>query len=71
MRTIEKSIKGVEYIEREIDMLLFYMDNHLSLLYQYLQENNEEAIAFQKEQLEKIRQRLCELEYFPYTHVPR
>lgn len=71
MRTIEKSIKGVEYVEREIAVLLFYMDNHLSLLYQYLQENNEEAIAFQKEQLEKIRQRLCELEYFPYTHVPR
>jgi hypothetical protein len=65
MRSIQRAIEGVEHVEREIATLLFYMDHHLTLLHQYLQEGNQEAIAFQKEQLEKIRQRLCELEYFP------
>jgi c-di-GMP-binding flagellar brake protein YcgR len=65
MKSVQKAIEGVGYVEREIAMLIFYMDQHLSLLHQYLQEKNEEAVTFQKEQLEKIRQRLCELEYFP------
>jgi len=67
MKSVQKAIEGVGYVEREIATLIFYMDQHLSLLNQYLQEKNEEAVTFQKEQLEKIRQRLCELEYFPYS----
>lgn len=50
--------------QKQVDDLLAKMDTHLDLLHKAKAKNNHKDVAFQKEQLEKVRQGLMELEYF-------
>ena len=47
-----------------IDSTLGYMDYHLQLLFEALNTEDQEQVAFQKEQLEKIRTNLVALGHF-------
>ena len=53
--------KGCEF---EIQMLLFYMDSHLDRLISAMKEESKEKIEFVTGQLNNVRTRLMELEYF-------
>lgn len=57
--------------EKKIEVYKEKMDTHLELLHKAIEEGNEEQIKLQKGQLEKVRQTLMELEYFPFKHNRR
>lgn len=52
--------------QREIDSCLVYIDYHLLLLSEALRKGDAQTADFQKSQLQKIWNRLNELEHFPY-----
>jgi hypothetical protein len=62
-REIKKILDDTK-TQDEIDAYVEHMDIHLSLLHTAIENNDEDDINFQKTQLEKVRQRLMELEYF-------
>lgn len=53
-----------ETTKKQMDIYVEKMNLHLDLLNTALNNNNDKEISFQKEQLEKVRQKLMELEYF-------
>jgi hypothetical protein len=65
-----KSILKDTHIEDAIDTYAERMDTHLDLLNIALQEGDTEEIEFQKSQLEKVRQKLMEFEYFKLSTRP-
>lgn len=65
--TVVRRMTKEEQKKAEIMMLTTYMDYHLKLLYDALQEDDKDESEFQKEQLDKIRIRLCELDYFEWN----
>lgn len=64
VKKIMKKAFDTKQAEREIEHLLGYMDIHLMLLNKAIEFSDAESIELQKNQLEKIRRRLIELEYF-------
>jgi hypothetical protein len=50
--------------EEQMEIYAERMDTHLDLLHKALNDGDKEEVDFQKEQLEKVRQKLMELEYF-------
>lgn len=69
MIPVEKIIKtfySARDVEAEIKCMELYLDAHLKLLSKAMKEGNEEEIAFQKEKLKKVWNKLNELEYFSW-----
>lgn len=66
MYKVMMSIKNSHISEKQIEIYKQYMDKHLDLLSKALKDNHLEEIEFQKQQLEKVRLRLMELEAFPF-----
>jgi hypothetical protein len=50
--------------EKTMEVYIERMDTHLELLHKAIQENDEEAIELQKYQLDQVRLKLMQLEYF-------
>jgi hypothetical protein len=69
----EKEIKAIlkdTQAQDEIDTYVEYMDAYLDLLNKALQNGDKKEIEFRKSQLEKVRQKLMELEYFKFVTRP-
>ncbi len=47
-----------------VEVLLVYLDFHLSMLHNAIQKNNEEEKSFHTVELEQIRERLIAYSYF-------
>jgi hypothetical protein len=63
----EREIKALlndDTTQKQMEVYIERLDLHLELLHQAMQDNDEETIELQKYQLEKVRQKLMELEYF-------
>jgi hypothetical protein len=63
----EKEIKRIladEEPSKKMNAFAEKMDLHLDLLHKAMEEGNSVEVDFQKDQLEKVRQTLMELEYF-------
>lgn len=66
---LNEALKGVRFSEIAIETMYGYMNYHLELLHRAINDSDNVEITFQKEQLEKVRQRLLELEYFNFMGV--